>query len=537
MNVDSKVNILMVDDQPAKLLSYEVILSELGENLIKATSASEALSTLLKTDIAVVLMDVSMPDLDGFELADVIRQHPRFQKTAIIFISGVHLTDTDKIQGYRSGAVDYISVPVVPEVLRAKIGVFVELHRKTRMLEKLNNELEQRVADRTEALRQNEEQFRSRAQLLELATEAIVMRGMNGNLIYWNSGAEGLYGWKREEVLGKDLHTVLKTVFPVSRDAVENTLLERKVWQGNVVQTRKDGSEVIVACRKTMNHEGDAVLEVNRDITAQMQAEEALRETEKLAAMGRVAGIIAHEINNPLAAITNIFFLLRNHPSLDEEARHCATLAEQELQRVSHITRQTLSFYRESKTPIAVTLTELLDDVLGLQERQVLNSHIKLRKRYFAPGMVHGFPVELRQVFLNLISNAIQAMPEGGKLRISVLEAYDWTVQRRGIAVSIVDTGVGIKPQDSRKLFEPFFSTKSTKGTGLGLWISRGIIQKYDGRISFRSHRNGKGSATCFRVFLPTISSFNLVGTSAGESTSSSLDMSSNGHGAAMMHA
>jgi len=175
--------------------------------------------------------------------------------------------------------------------------------------------------------------------------------------------------------------------------------------------------------------------------------------------------------------------------------------------------------------------------VLGLQERQVLNSHIKLRKRYFAPGMVHGFPVELRQVFLNLISNAIQAMPEGGKLRISVLEAYDWTVQRRGIAVSIVDTGVGIKPQDSRKLFEPFFSTKSTKGTGLGLWISRGIIQKYDGRISFRSHRNGKGSATCFRVFLPTISSFNLVGTSAGESTSSSLDMSSNGHGAAMMHA
>src|SRR6476469_7245697 len=207
MTSDSKVNILMVDDQPAKLLSYEVILAELGENLIRATSASEALSLLLKNDIAVVLMDVSMPDLDGFELADVIRQHPRFQKTAIIFISGVHLTDTDKIQGYRSGAVDYISVPVVPEVLRAKIGVFVDLHRKTRMLEMLNNELEQRVADRTEELRLREEQFRSRAQLLELATEAIVMRGMNGNLLYWNSGAEGLYGWKREEVLGKDLHT------------------------------------------------------------------------------------------------------------------------------------------------------------------------------------------------------------------------------------------------------------------------------------------------------------------------------------------
>src|ERR1035437_6712656 len=135
----------MVDDQPAKLLSYEVILADLGENLIKANTASEALSVLLKTDIAVVLMDVSMPELDGVELADVIRQHPHFQKTAIIFISGIHLTDSDKIQAHRSGAVDYISVPVVPEVLRAKIAVFVELHRKTRQLESLNRSEERRV--------------------------------------------------------------------------------------------------------------------------------------------------------------------------------------------------------------------------------------------------------------------------------------------------------------------------------------------------------------------------------------------------------
>src|SRR5580700_7282079 len=163
MTGDGKVNILMVDDQPAKLLSYEVILADLGENLIKATSASEALNILLKTDVAVVLMDVSMPDVDGFELADVIRQHPRFQKTAIIFISGVHLTDSDRIQGYRSGAVDYISVPVIPEVLRAKVGIFVELHRKTHMLERMNSELESRVEERTLELRQREEQFRVRA--------------------------------------------------------------------------------------------------------------------------------------------------------------------------------------------------------------------------------------------------------------------------------------------------------------------------------------------------------------------------------------
>src|ERR1700758_3678833 len=138
---DDRVNILMVDDQPGKLLSYEAILSDLGENLIKASSGREALEYLLKTDVAVVLMDVSMPEIDGFQLADMIRQHPRFQKTAIIFISAVHLTDVDRLKGYERGAVDYIAVPVIPELLRAKVSVFAELHRKTRQLEALNHEL------------------------------------------------------------------------------------------------------------------------------------------------------------------------------------------------------------------------------------------------------------------------------------------------------------------------------------------------------------------------------------------------------------
>ena len=149
---DDRVNILMVDDQPAKLLSYEVMLAELNENLIKANSAKQALEILLKTDVAVVLMDVSMPELDGFELANMIRQHPRFQRTAIIFISAVHLTDIDRLKGYEHGAVDYISVPVIQELLRAKVRVFAELHRKTRQLEALNRDLEMRVSERTEEL-------------------------------------------------------------------------------------------------------------------------------------------------------------------------------------------------------------------------------------------------------------------------------------------------------------------------------------------------------------------------------------------------
>ncbi len=503
MSAEDAINILMVDDEPGKLLAYEAILGDLDANLIKASSASQAMSVLLKNDIAVVLMDVSMPEMDGFELAGTIRQHPRFQKTAIIFISGVHLTDSDRIHGYRSGAVDYISVPVIPEVLRAKIAVFAELHRKTRELERLNRELEQRVEERTVELRESEAQFRTRAKLLQLASEAIIVRDHEDLIRFWNGGAENLYGYRSSEVLGRNMHQLLRTVFPSPRAEIEQVLQVHGWWEGNLVQTTQDGREVIIACRKTFDRDTDSVLEVNRDMTAQMRAEEALRESEKLAAMGRVAGIIAHEINNPLAAITNLFFLLRAHPSLDNDAQRLAAMAEQELQRVSHITRQTLSFYREAKRPISIAIQELLDDVIALQERELINHRIALRKKYDSSIPILGFPVELRQVFMNLIANSLQAMQDGGQLRLHVREATNWTTQARGMAISITDTGSGIRPEDAKQLFQPFFSTKSTKGTGLGLWISKGILQKYDGRISCRSFFHGNGCITCFHVFIP----------------------------------
>ena len=171
MSAADPVNILLVDDQPAKLLSYEVILSELRETLIKANSAHEALSHLLKHDIAVVLIDVQMPDLDGFELAAMIREHPRFQQTALIFVSAIHLSDLDRLRGYEAGGVDYVPVPVVPEVLRAKVRVFAELHRKTRALERLNADLEQRVAERTADLEQSRAALQKLNEELELRIE------------------------------------------------------------------------------------------------------------------------------------------------------------------------------------------------------------------------------------------------------------------------------------------------------------------------------------------------------------------------------
>jgi PAS domain S-box-containing protein len=773
MNNGDRVNILMVDDQPAKLLSYEAILGELGENLIKATSGREALEHLLKTDVAVVLMDVSMPEIDGFEMAEIIRQHPRFQKTAIIFISAVHLTDIDRLKGYERGAVDYIAVPVVPEVLRAKVSVFSELHRKTRQLQRLNHELEQRVLERTEELRESETQFRTlansipqlawmarpdgsvfwynqrwydytgstfeemqgsgwesvhhpehvervaagirrcwqtgedwedtcplrgkdgqyrwflsravpirdsggnivrwlgtstdissqraadeqirklnnelkqrlaeletimqvlpvgiavahdpecriiignaalsellgttpgdnismvdvdpatqpfemyqsglpidgrrlpvpvavstgkpvnmmefeirrrdgsatsvlasamplfddagnvrggvgavvdvsarkqmedmlreRAALLDLATEAIVVRDMYGKALFWNSGAENLYGWKREEILGKNLHQILQTRFPIPLEQLEARMVETGRWEGNLVQHTRDGREVTVACHKVHKVDGNrrVVLEINRDITAQLQAEDALRRTEKLAAMGRVAGIIAHEINNPLEAITNAFFLLRELPSLDDQARYYAKLAAEELDRIAHITRQTLSFYRESQQAVPLALSGILDDVLELQSRPMQRQGIKLERNYRSEGRISGFPAELKQVFLNLIGNAVQAMPEGGRLRLSICEATEGATKRRGVYIKISDTGTGIEPEHAKRLFEPFFTTKSVKGTGLGLWISKGIIQKYEGAIRFRSLRMNGRRTTCFSVFIPGLTAGN----------------------------
>jgi PAS domain S-box-containing protein len=209
MSEHDKVNILMVDDQPAKLLSYESILSELGENLIKAGSGREALEYLLKTDVAVVLMDVSMPELDGFQLAEMIHQHPRYQKTAIIFISAVHLTDLDQLKGYQHGAVDYISVPVVPELLRAKVSVFAELYRKTQQLERLNRELEQRVAERTAELeasamrlRESEESFRA---IFENAGIGISVLNRDTKLLKVNPAMQEMFGYSAAEVLNMEM--------------------------------------------------------------------------------------------------------------------------------------------------------------------------------------------------------------------------------------------------------------------------------------------------------------------------------------------
>jgi PAS domain S-box-containing protein len=507
MSPHEPVNILMVDDQPGKLLSYEAILSPLGENLLKANSGREALEYLLKTEIAVVLMDVSMPEMDGFQLADMIREHPRFQNTAIIFISAVHLTDLDRLRGYERGAVDYISVPVIPELLRAKVSVFAELHRKNQQLERLNRELEQRVAERTEELRESESQFRSLANSIP---QMAWMANPDGSVFWYNQRWYEYTGTNSQAMKSSGWEGLVHPEHAARVvEGIQHCWSVGEPWEDTFPLRGKDDSYRWFLSRALPIHDANSHVVrwfgTNTDITEHKQAEDALVKSERLAAMGRLAGIIAHEINNPLEAISNAFYLLRDHPSLDEEARYYSRLAEEELARVTHITKQTLSFYRESQQPVAVSLSDVLDNVTELQSRRLQLHGIAFEKQYRTEGVIQGFPGELKQVFLNIIGNAVQAMPEGGRLRVRLLRSSERYKGRLGTRVSVCDTGLGIRPEHAKRIFEPFFSTKETKGTGLGLWISKGIIQKYEGTIRFRSMRAGKSRATCFSVFIPAV--------------------------------
>src|SRR5271156_1583152 len=204
--MSDKVNVLLVDDQPAKLLASEEILRDLGENLVKASSAREALEFLLKNEAAVVLIDVCMPELDGFQLAAMIREHPRFQRTAIIFISAVQVDDVDRVRGYEMGAVDYVPVPVVPAVLRAKVKIFAELYRKTRQLERLNAELERRVTERTAELEASTRRLLQSEQGRSLALAAGQMGSWDWDLLSgewrWDEGQCHIFGVDRKSFAG-----------------------------------------------------------------------------------------------------------------------------------------------------------------------------------------------------------------------------------------------------------------------------------------------------------------------------------------------
>lgn len=354
--------------------------------------------------------------------------------------------------------------------------------------------------------RESEERFRS---LSASSPVGIFLADPLGRSLYNNPRYAAICGLNAGEGLGD---TWLAHVHEEDRTRVERSwqaaVLQQKDWHEEVRWKSANGMTRWTICRGApMLSDTGALLGYAgtvEDVTERKQAESTLRKTEKLAAMGRLAGIIAHEINNPLEALTNLFYLLRRHPSLDQEARGFAELADRQLARVSGITRQSLSFYRDTAQPKRVLLADVLEDVLAMYTDTAMAQKISIERCFETDGSVMAHPGELRQVFLNIVGNGLQAMPGGGRLRIHLFPA----VQRKGnsragVRVNIIDTGTGVPAEAAAHLFEPFFTTKSEKGTGLGLWVSRGIVEKHEGHIHFRSTRRPR--ATCFSVFIPTV--------------------------------
>jgi PAS domain S-box-containing protein len=266
------------------------------------------------------------------------------------------------------------------------------------------------------------------------------------------------------------------------------------------------------------------------DASDRKRSEEALRRSEKLAVTGRLAASIAHEINNPLEAITNLLFLLRNFSDLPEGAQQYVSMAEYEVRRIAEITQQTLRFYRQPTQPARATLSELLDSVLSLYQGRINALDIRVERDYEPELSVFCFAGEIRQVFANLVGNAIDASSPGGRLLLRARRSHDWKNPAQfGIRFAIADTGAGMEPEIREHIFEAFFTTKEVTGTGLGLWVSHEIILKHHGLVRVRSRAATQGNdkapaivGTVFEIFIPDNPSFaNEASAAAGARASS----------------
>jgi two-component system CheB/CheR fusion protein len=267
----------------------------------------------------------------------------------------------------------------------------------------------------------------------------------------------------------------------------------------------KDGTRlnVLLSVSPLRNEQGKLVgaSAIARDIGAQKRTEEALRRNERLATAGRLTAAIAHEIKNPLEALTNLVYLARRDASgRDEYLR----LAEREIGRLDSIAQQALGFVREGASPETIDAGQILEEVLQLYLRKLQTNRITVDRQTGKDLEILGFPGDLRQLFSNLILNAMDSMSAGGTLKLRVTRTHEWSgAQRPGVRVTIADTGNGIPPKDLPHIFEPFYTTKKDQGTGLGLWLAYGTVQKHGGWIRVASRTGAGSSGTVFAVFLP----------------------------------
>ena len=348
--------------------------------------------------------------------------------------------------------------------------------------------------------------------------DGVITCDAKGCIQMMNPVAEQLTGWDFKEAKERPLEEVFRIFHEVTREVVENPVSKVKRLGGIVgmanhtILVRRDGSEISIADSGApipgKTGEPSGIVLVFRDVTLERRTQDALLASEKLAVAGRLAATIAHVIHNPLDSVSNLLYLIRTGDDAEESRQFMAT-AEQELARVTQISRAMLGLYREAKVPVHVDLREMLREILLLMERRLIDQGVTIHADMPETIVVDGFPAELRQVFSNLITNAAEATGKGGQVWITIAPELAGTTQNgkrteSGATVRVTDNGPGIDDDIRPQLFQPFFTTKGENGTGLGLWVSRGIVNKHGGSITIESDQSDQSHGTIVSVFLAT---------------------------------
>lgn len=347
------------------------------------------------------------------------------------------------------------------------------------------------------------------AAIVASSEDAIVGKDLNGIVTSWNAGAERIFGYTPEEMIGKSITRIIPPELYHDETRILSTIARGEhIEHFETIRVKKNGElvDISLTISPVRDPSGKIVgaAKIARDITHQKRSERALRTSERLASVGRLAATVAHEINNPLEAVINLIFLARNANS-PEVVNKYLDMTQEELERISHLTRQTLGFYRETKGSTTVRLGGLVDSLLSVFSPRMRTKGIRLTKEIKDDVEICAVPGEIRQVIANLIGNSIDALSDGtGQIRVRVGSSVQHKgAPRPGVRLSVADTGKGIPPEIRSQLFEPFFTTKRDVGTGLGLWICKSIVDTHQGSIRVRSSTVPGHSGTVFSIFLP----------------------------------
>ena len=345
------------------------------------------------------------------------------------------------------------------------------------------------------------------AAIVQSSNDAIIGKDLNGIVTSWNQAAENIFGYRAEEMVGR---SILQVIPPELHHQEPKFLARIAAGEGiehfETVRLRKDGERLNVSLTisPVRNQAGNIIgaAKIVRNITEQKRLEEKLRTTEKLAAVGRLAAAIAHEINNPLAAVTNLLYLATQQPDLPDTLKTYLHSADNELKRVSHIARQTLGFYRDDSRAVEFGVAKAVEDVLVIYENRLKSKALHVEKR-IRRGLLVCMPQgEFKQILSNLLANAIDASTERGRILIHARASRHLQGRNEGIRVTMADGGVGVSPENKHKLFTPFFTTNRETGAGLGLWVTKDLIEKRGGSIRFRSQTQRK-PGTVMSFFIP----------------------------------